>query len=193
MSDPFGAKLKALEYELPDWCIPPSEELVADYERQFELKLPEDYRSFLAKYGGAGGTSICPFQEPTPVGDAAWIEDFYGFMPPEREGMDVRWATELIEGAPAVVAIAHAGGGMIWLKCTGCDAGHVYFDDGDGRSAWSDEMFFERFPGLADEIKEYLAMRKSGRLPQKPQGYDHVYCLATSFTEFIDALRPSEL
>jgi hypothetical protein len=80
MTDPFAAKLQALEYELPSWCIPPSVELVADYERQFKLRLPADYRTFLAKYGGAGGISLCKFQEPTPVGRDAFVEGFYGFM-----------------------------------------------------------------------------------------------------------------
>jgi hypothetical protein len=80
---------------------------------------------------------------------------------------------------------------MVWLKCTGSDAGYVYFYDGDGRSAWPDQLFVEMFPGLAPEIREYLELRRSGRLPEKRKGYEHVYRLATSFAEFIEALQPA--
>jgi hypothetical protein len=188
--DRFAAKLEALGYKRPEGFLPPSEELVAEYEKQFSLSLPPDYREFLVKHAGAEGTAICPFQEPTPVGKKAGIERFYGFT--KEHPVDIHRATEMIDGAPAVVAIASAAGGMIWLKCMGQDAGYVYFDDGDGRSAWPDEMFYEQFPGLAPEIKQYLEQRKEGKLPKKPRGYDHVYRLARSFTEFVEALQPDE-
>lgn len=188
--DKFAAKLAALGYKASKRCLPPSEKLVAEYEKRFSLSLPADYREFLTKHGGAEGTADCPFQEPTPVGDSAGIEEFHRFTKDHRN--DVHWATELIDGAPMVVAIASAMGGMVWLKCTGRDAGHVYFDDGDGRSAWPDETFHEMFPGLAPEINEYLELRKKGKLPEKPEGYEHVYRLARSFTEFMESLRPGE-
>jgi hypothetical protein len=81
---------------------------------------------------------------------------------------------------------------MFWLKCTGRDAGHVYMDDCEGRSAWPDETFYERFANLSPDIKRYLEMRKKGKLPKKPKGYEHVYRLAQSFSEFIDRLERAE-
>jgi hypothetical protein len=83
-------------------------------------------------------------------------------------------------------------GGMFWLKCTGLDTGHVYMHDHEGRFAWPDSIFYERFPNLSPVIKQYLKQRKQGKLPTKPKGYEHVYRLAESFTEFIDRLEPDE-
>jgi hypothetical protein len=188
--DKFGTKLEALGYKLSKQCIPASEKLVREYEKKFSLILPDDYREFLANHGGVDGTAICPFQEPTPVGKRAGIERFYGFT--KKHPVDIHRATEMIDGAPAVVAIASAMGGMIWLKCTGRDGGYVYFDDGDGRSAWPDKTFYDMFPGLAPEIKEYLELRRNGQLPKKPKGYEHAYRLASSFTGFMEALQPFE-
>ena len=80
-------------------------------------------------------------------------------------------------------------GQEFWLKCLGWDAGHVYMYDNQGRSAWPDEMFYKMFSNLHPEIKNYLALRKDGKLPKKPRGYEHVYLLAKSFGEFIDFLE----
>jgi hypothetical protein len=101
--------------------------------------------------------------------------------------------TELIRGAPDVVAVGdNTMGSMFWLKCTGQDAGHVYMHDDEGRFAWPDSIFYERFPNLSSEIQQYLKQRKQGKLPTKPKGYEHVYRLAKSFTEFIDRLEPDK-
>jgi len=51
-------------------------------------------------------------------------------------------------------------------------------------------MFREMYPNLAPEIVHYLNLRKMGELPVKPVGYEHVYRLAKSFTEFVEGLLP---
>src|SRR5581483_5530492 len=110
----WAEKLQALGYAVPEWCIPPTEALVADYERRVGLTLPADYRHFLVGFGGAAGSAVCAFQEPTPCGTETIVESFYGFTPPDGKATDVRWATELIDGYPAMVAIAEGIlGGMI--------------------------------------------------------------------------------
>lgn len=192
MASRFTAKLDGLGFSLPEWCIPPVEELVEAYEQRFNLNLPDDYREFLVHHGGIIGTGVCPFQEPTPCGSTTIIDRFYGFTSPERVD-NVVSATELIDGWPTVVAIGdNLLGAMFWLICAGAKAGQVVMHDREGRSAWSDEMFRHMYPNLAQEIKDYLAARKKGRLPAKPKGYEHVYRLAPSFTEFINCLRPEE-
>jgi hypothetical protein len=91
-----------------------------------------------------------------------------------------------------VIAIGDGGlNGMIWLKCDGEDAGHVYFHDGEGRFAWDDDMFYAMYSNIHPEIKHYLKVRGEGKLPAKPKGYEHVYRLGRSFTEFFESLRPS--
>jgi hypothetical protein len=191
VTNKYASKLASLGFDLPHWCDPPSEELVAEFERRFTGTLPGDYREFLVHHGGVTGSAACSFQEPTPYGTETVIDCFFGFGPPER-GDNINKATELIDGAPSVVAIGdNLMGAMFWLKCDGDDAGHVYMHDHEGRSAWTDEMFADWYPNLAPEIRKYLKLRQHGELPRKPKGYEHVYRLAPSFTEFIDGLEPS--
>lgn len=192
MSSPFASRLTSLGFELPDWCRPPSEQLVREYEKRIGLNLPRDYRDFLVHHGGVVGTANCAFQEPTPCGTATCIDNFFGFTQGDRHDNVVQ-ATELIDGAPDVVAIGdNLMGAMFWLKCSGRDVGHVYMHDHEGRSAWPDKMFSEWFPNLHPSIKEYLDLRRRGELPKKPKGFEHVYRLAKSFGEFVEHLEKSE-
>jgi hypothetical protein len=184
--------MKDLGFELPEWCVPPSEAMVHAFESRFSLDLPNDYREFLLHHGGKFGDARCAFSEPTPCGPATRINAFYGFTSSGRRD-NVVDRTGLIEGAPDVIAIGgNQLGAMFWLKCTGKDAGHVYMHDGDGRSAWSDAMFYEWFPNLSPDIEQYLKLRKQGILPKKPKGYEHLYRLAESFGELIDRLERTD-
>jgi hypothetical protein len=186
----FRAKFESLGAKMPSWCVRPSRELVTAYERQFGLSLPTDYSEFLSELGGCVLNATAPFQEPTPFGSEVLVEQFFGFMPQDRVALDVRWNTELIDGAPRVVAIAKvAMGDMLWLKCTGADAGYVYCHPAQQRRLWSDEKFRDRFPALSSDIEHYLLLRRERRLPAKKKGYEDVYQVAASFTEFVDALQ----
>ena len=177
-----------LNLELPSWALPPSMGLVEVYESQFDLKLPADYREFLANHGGALLNASCAFLEPTPCGENALVDQFYGFMEAGRSD-DVREATELIDGAPDVVAIAcDLMGGMLWLKCTGNDAGCIYFHDPEQRWTWPDAQFHQTFRLLAPSIERYLKLREAGSLPKKAHGYENVYLVARSFTDLIERL-----
>jgi len=189
--DEFAAKLASLGFELPKWQLPPSEALVVEFEKSFSLSLPTDYRGFLVKYGGfwSGDGAVCPCLEPTPCGDSAFIETFYGFTEPIRSD-NIMDATKMIDGYPDVIAIGdNILGGMLWLKCTGNDAGYVYMFDNQYRSNWPDEQFVEMFPNLAPAISQYLELRRKGKLPSKPKGYEHVYLVAKSFTQFMSRLE----
>lgn len=189
MPSQFTSKLASLGFELPEWCVPPSEPLVREYEARFALTLPADYREFLVHHGGVTGLARCTFLEPTPCGTDSLIDRFYGFTGSDRDD-NVGEVTELIEGAPDVVALGdNQGGGMFWLKCSGGDCGHVYLHDHEQRASWPDERFYERFSNLSDSIRDYLALRQRGELPKKPRGYDHVYRLATTFGAFIERLK----
>lgn len=190
--DEFATKLANLGFALPKWRLPASEELVREFEERFSLNLPSDYRSFLVRYGGywAGDGAVCPCQEATPCGNSAFIDHFYGFTLPTRHD-NVMDKTEWIDGYPDVVAIGdNLMGNMFWLKCTGSDAGHVYLFDNQGRFAWPDEMFFQMFPNLDPEIGDYLELRRKKKLPKKTKGYEHIYRLAPSFSEFVNRLEP---
>lgn len=185
--------LEAINYESITIRIDPTERLVADYERKFKTKLPAAYRAFLISYGGIWVSATCPIQEPCPCGSSACLQSFYGFMPPERVSDDIRWQTEIFQGAPVIVPIAESGfGSMISLKCEGDDAGTIYFFDGEQRFFWPDEQFHGMFENLAPEISVYLSLRKERKLPKKPRNYENFYRIAPNFDEFLMACKPEE-
>jgi hypothetical protein len=187
MAGPFVDKLAALGFSLPDGHTPPSERLVRDFERRFSLRLPADFRAFLAQHGGMRGEADCPMIEPTPFGTTVCIDGFYGF-----NGDEIARRTELIEGAPEIIAMGiEPLGRMFWLFCADPYVGHIFIRDHHGRSTWSDEDFF-KWPHLAPEIRHYLDLRRQGLLPRKPDGFEDVYLVARTFTDFIAQLRPPD-
>jgi SMI1 / KNR4 family (SUKH-1) len=191
----FAAKVEALEVEPVPGRVEPSLQLVESYELEFGLALPADYRAFLACFGGVFLSAEHPFAEPTPFGKIGMIHHFFGFAPAGNsvdECRGVHWNTRLIDGAPDVVAIGRdVMGGMTWLKCTGEDAGSVYFHDPNERWTWSDADFYGRFPNLHPDVQRYLELRRNNLLPAKRRGYENVYLIARSFSEFVVLLRPA--
>jgi hypothetical protein len=98
--------------------------------------------------------------------------------------------TDEIEGAPEIIALGSEPlGRMLWLFCAEPYVGHVFVRDQYGRSAWSDEQFF-KWPNLAPEIHHYLELRREGKLPKKAAGFEDVYLVSRSFTEFVKSLQP---
>ena len=186
-TDLFADKLASLGFTLPEGHTPPSEKLVGDFERRFSLRLPADFRRFLSRFGGVCGGADCPMIEPTPFGDTTHIDSFYGF-----DNDEIAETTELIEGAPEIVPLGTEPlGRMFWLFCEEPYVGHVFIRDHYGRSSWPDEDFL-KWPDLAPEILEYLDLRRKGLLPKKSPGFEDVYLVARSFTEFVEQLRPPD-
>lgn len=186
MADAVADKLAALGFALPEGHTPPSEGLVRKFEARFGLDLPADFRAFLVRHGGVAGTAVCPMAEqPTPFGNSAAICWFYGF-----HNDQIGDATDSIEGAPDIIALGdNPLGRMFWLFCAEPYVGHVFLHDHQGRSGWSDEDFL-KWPHLAPEIRHYLDLRREGRLPAKPEGFEDIYLVARSFTDFLDGLQP---
>jgi hypothetical protein len=188
MGNRLAVKLKDLGFAFREGKVLPSESLVKDFERRFSLNLPSDFRSFLVECGGMVGGASCTMKEPTPFGEEGYIDSFFGFQNDE-----IGTSTDIIDGAPDVIAIGSEPlGKMFWLFCEGPRAGNVLIHDHQGRSAWPDQQFYQWFPNLAPEIKHYLNLRQHGKLPKKARGFEHVYLAASSFTEFIEGLRPSD-
>ncbi len=185
MADTFADKLAGLGFALPEGHTAPSEKLVRAFQRRFGIYLPADYRSFLVRHGGVQGDARCPMIEPTPFGTSTIITGFYGFHDDE-----IGETTDLIEGGPEIIGLgSECLGRMFWLFCAEPYVGHVFVRDHYGRSSWSDEDFF-KWPHLAPEIRHYLDLRREGKLPKKPEGFEDVYLVARSFTAFIESLKP---
>jgi hypothetical protein len=188
-------KLEALDYHPADWQLPVTEAFVAEFERDRGLRLPAEYRAFLLACGGWTGSAACDFlEQPTPNGTGAWIDLFYGRMALEYQVYDIRWATDAVGEAPRFVAVASGGmnGCMVVVRCGGPDDGWVYFLDADQRALWPDEDFRRMSPALDPSIERWLEMRRVGRLPVKPAGYESLYLLGRGFNEFIDRLAPTD-
>lgn len=177
MKDKYAPKLKSLSFKLDDDCVPPSEELVAEFEQRFSLHLPADYREFLVQHGGATGEATCPFLESTPLGTSALFRNFYGFTAP-GEGGDINDYTDNAGGAPDVIAIGdNLMGHEFWLMCAGPDKGSVYLHGHPPGSSWTN---------VVSSIFGRLKRAKKGRKRE------HIYLVAKSFTDFVDALQPEE-
>lgn len=171
----------------------PTEKRVRAFEKHIGVELPADYRSFLLEHGGVWVNALAPIKEPTPCGQQATIESFYGFIAGKPKSTDLKWQCDLAEGAPVAIPIAGgAFGSQIFLftsdqKLMGIKAGATCFWDCDNRSAWSDEMFHESFENLGPEIKHYLDLRRKGKLPEKPGGLEDFYRIADTFTVFLES------
>ncbi|MHC5537005.1 hypothetical protein ACYOEI_01880 [Singulisphaera rosea] len=76
------------------------------------------------------------------------------------------------------------------LSVAGIDRGAVYALDGEFRCFWPDEEFEARFIAMADEIRDYLELRRTGQLSMKPAGYDSLYFLADDFDEYLSLCYP---
>jgi hypothetical protein len=188
-------KLEALGYQPADWQLPVTEDFVAEFERERRLRLPAEYRAFLLEFGGWTGSATCDFlEQPTPNGTGAWVDLFYGRMVPEYEVYDIRWATDSFGESGGWAAIASAGmnGCVVIVRCGGSDDGHVYFLDADQRALWPDEEFRRMFTALHPSIEEWLARRRAGQLPAKPEGYECLFLLARGFNEFVERLAPTD-
>lgn len=167
--------------------------LLAQFETDFDLTIPGQFRDFLISCGAYSGYATFPIAEPCPCGQSGVLEKFYGFMSSAENFNDIRYKTEQTGGAPVVIPIASGGfGSLLFLECQGADAGVVSFYDADQRSLWTDEEFFAKFPNLDPGIQEYLRKRREGELPPKPEGCESFYKVADSFEEFLLSCKRME-
>jgi hypothetical protein len=107
-------KLEALGYAPADWELPVTEEFVAEFERDRDLRLHADYRAFLLAFGGWTGRATCDFLvQPTPNGTGAWIDLFYGHIDSGVPGQlgPRREVAAVPAAAVAGRAAGEAGGG----------------------------------------------------------------------------------
>lgn len=164
-------------------CKPPASQHAQDIEgieREIGTRLPEGYRAFLAQCGGWWAEIDCACQEPTPFGDRHWINDFHN----AREVR--RLLDSMITPRNMVTITTGHFAKYTCLSIAGLDHGSIYALDGELRAYWTDDEFYERFNNVADEIIQYLDDRREKRLPTKPEGYNNVYLLASSFDEFLE-------
>lgn len=167
-------------------CEPPSEPADLDVEAieaGIGVPLPESYRRFLVECGGWWSDICCPCLEPTPFGEHV-ITGFH-------DAAEVRGLLDSMITPRNMVTIGYGHRGKYTcLSVAGIDRGSVYALDSEFRVFWSDEEFEQRFNAMADSIRQYLNLRRSESLPEKPAGYDSLYLLATDFDAFLSLCWP---
>ncbi len=167
---------------------PPSEPADRDIdalEAEIGVPLPARYREFLADFAGWWGDVCRPCREPTPFGDHV-IAGFH-------DAGEVRGLLDSMITPRNMVTIAYGHfGAFTCLSIAGIDRGSVYALDSEFRVYWSDEEFHQRFNAMAENIREYIRLRREDLLPEKPVGYDSLYLIAEDFDEFLAQCRSFE-
>ncbi len=168
-SDLYGRRLAAWEYYFPRLRArrAPSEGELAEFEAELGGPLPDDYRAFLALFGGAAAGSArlaFPVADPDWRAGAATLRQFYGFtvdgvgdVRRERAGFGDRLP-------PGTVPIAECpNGDQLCLAVAGPDRGAVLL--------WSQD--FPRETAAAHDDAPWA---------------DCVYRVAPSFAAFFEAI-----
>lgn len=169
----------------PDQPLP-AEAWLASLEQQLGAALPADYRAFLLRYGGSTTQLQVPVSEPTPKGPDHLISSFTTLTNDPESCKDIRYYLTSYMVPRNMIYIASGDGDHgTCLSFAGIDKGSVYYLD-EGQLAFADESH-----GLSDipTVKEFLRLRDSGELAPKPPGYECLFHIADSFTEFIGKCR----
>jgi hypothetical protein len=162
---------------------PEPDESIVSLETAIGVRLPIDYRSFLATDGGGyirDGLADCTC--PTPFGRLT-IVDLYGVK-------NVLNHLDSMVTPRNMICIGYGHFGMtICLSIAGIDHGQVFALDTEMRFYW-DEETLHNLPDLADSVKDFFRQRDADELPERPWAYENCYHVADSFTEFLAKLGP---
>ena len=169
-----------------------TEELIIEFEQEFECKLPSLFISFLKEYASKSLNATIKLLEPNPLANWACPEMIFGFFEDREDLYDIRDNTQLADGWPAAIPFAADGFDNWFYLFLGQNNSldEVYFYDIQNRASWTDDQFDTNFPNLHPEINQYLQMRARGELPQKEDKFQHFYLVSNSFSGFLKNLRP---
>lgn len=185
----FAAKINELAPSPTQGRLEPSPERIDAFEQHIGAELPADYRMFLAAHAATSVSATCPIFEPSPCGQEAVVERFYGFLDDTCYG-SLDEVSDDAEGAPVVIPIGEGGfGSQLFLILAGELCGNVFFYDAQQRFFWPDEQFHSMYSNLHPDIGEYLRLRAANELPDKPEGMENFYLIANSFTAFVRTLE----
>jgi hypothetical protein len=153
----FAQRMTELKY----YVLHPSERITGDLEpliRRLETEigapLPDDYRGFLAEFGGATFPELfeAPITEPGHPGEYACPWVFFGFYNPDARGIphshDLRsnYSEYKSRVRFGLIPIAEAiGGNLICLSVSGSNRGSVYYWDHETNDVWLVSNSFDEF------------------------------------------------
>lgn len=148
--------------------------------------LPDDYKRFMregdfSRVPGEIGVSFEAL-EPTPFGGG--VLEF--FLEPDPARM------RCFDHVEMLVIGANAFGHATCMSLRPGDRGSIYYHDHEQRALWDDARFRMMFEDLAPSIEAFLARRRAGTLPTRPEGLESFYRIAGSFSEFLERCEPMD-
>ena len=123
------------------WNPPLPDAVLAAFEREHGIRLPEEYRSFITKIanGGAG-----PFYGLFPLGetDDGPASEFFNVLgrpfPYTQAWNDLSDEERYFAPVDGAFPICHTGCAIrVWLVVTGPEAGNLWMDDRPSDGGWS--------------------------------------------------------
>jgi hypothetical protein len=171
--------------------VEPTEDVIAEFERRFEVALPADYRAFLTQHGSMRVDATVEFLEPTPLGTTTHVDVFFGFDPDPKSANDLERATRIADGAGTVIPIASSErGDWYFLDCREDRRGRVLLRDFEQRHLWTAQHALTRYPNLAPSLSEHFGRSDRGELPPPRSGTPGWYLMGDSFDAFLLRLVP---
>jgi len=173
---------------------------LTDFEHQLKAPLPEDYRRFLACYGGVAFRQNAEFaiQDPCPWGQSGQIGLFLGFSTRQEDDIVHLTMRTFASGIPdeTIPIATDPGGNLVVLGVLGMVKHHVFFWDHDHceQAGRMDELLADvEAKGLdTRRLDSHSLIRRWELLyPErrtKPVGYGNVYRVANTFAEFLEGL-----
>lgn len=160
-----------------------------DFETLLGAKLPDDYREFLKTHHESQlpCTKLFSFTEKTPIGEKGVLDELLTI---DDLGSD---RPVWIKDVGMVIIGDNLFGYPTCLCLKAPRVGQIFYFDIQQRCFWEDEQFYRMFENLADELKDYLRMRSEGVLPQKEEGLESFYHVASSFSEFQGLLQDEKI
>lgn len=139
-----------------------SEEDILDFERKYNINLPESYRSFLLQNnGGTPNPNIFDFNDNYGQNTSSLVHYFYALYNGDGyDNIEQNYKLFKSEGRIPINILPIADdpfGNMVCISFSGSDCGKIYF--------WDHE------------------------LESQNKSYDNLSLIADSFTDFINSLR----
>lgn len=141
---------------LSEGCGPIKSEVIADFEAQHGVSLPDDYKRFLLRWNG-GRPSQTGFEIPHWPGEASAMHFFWGIR--ENKSHDLNyWYVEFLDRLPkGFISIgSDQGGNMLCLGTSGAYAGEVWYWDSSDRFELENGTMFNVASGIEDFLNNHL-------------------------------------
>lgn len=127
-----------MQFVIQDSYEPLRSQQIEEFEREFGIALPPQYRDFLLAHNGGSFADRVSFTNEF-TGDQVWIDEFYGLDCGALTNSELRRVISVFQGEPAsrsqgripndLIPVASSPGGQICLGVLGESLGSVFWWD----------------------------------------------------------------